>query len=346
MLFCKSLSSLLFLYNNEMDQQAPQSSASGIFIFALLVIATVCMFFYFTLFAAPSKATQSDTTFIINENESAQSITQSLKEKGLIKSEAGLRIALAFKQVMLSPGGFKILAGMNAWEIAETFSREPYLRWVTLPEGKRKEELADILAKKLGWTDIQKQSWIEIDTAPDFDHTEGVYFPDTYLIPKDETPAQVATRLRAHFEEMFAPYAKEAAEQNIKWTTVLKIASLLEREAAGPSDMPLVSGIIWNRLLIGMKLDIDATLQYIKGKPGSWWPAVASADKNLDSPYNTYKNAGLPPHPIDNPGINAIEAALAPKETDCLFYLHDLFGTTHCSATYEEHLDNIELFLK
>jgi UPF0755 protein len=302
-------------------------------------------FFYFELFAAPGGAHETQI-FIIDANSNSTTVARELKEKGLIKSTTGLHIALALRGTMLKPGGFQLDSSMSAWDIAKVLKKEPYLRWVTLPEGKRKEELADILARTLDWNDAQKVSWLTIDTAMDFDHTEGVYFPDTYLIPRDETPAQVATRLRAHFEEKFAPYAKEAAAQNIKWTTVLKIASLLEREAAGANDMPLISGIIWNRLLIGMKLDIDATLQYIRGTPGAWWPAVTPDDKKIDSPYNTYKNAGLPPHPIDNPGLTAINAVLHPEQTECLYYLHDSLGMIHCAKTYADHLKNIDTYLR
>ncbi|MFH1565593.1 MAG: endolytic transglycosylase MltG [bacterium] len=112
--------------------------------------------------------------------------------------------------------------------------------------------------------------------------------------------------------------------------------------------MPLIAGILWNRLLKEMKLEIDATVQYARGKTekGWWTPIKASDITEIDSPYNTYKYKGLPPHPISNPGINAIEAVLNPIETDCLYYLHDDNREIHCAKTFEEHKANIEKYLK
>jgi UPF0755 protein len=106
--------------------------------------------------------------------------------------------------------------------------------------------------------------------------------------------------------------------------------------------MKLISGIIWNRIFKGMKLQMDATLQYAKGSEETgWWPQVNPQDKNIDSPYNTYMYTELPPSPIASPGLAAIEAAYNPQKTNCLFYLHDKKGVIHCSATYEGHKKNI-----
>lgn len=267
---------------------------------------------------------------------------------GFVKSDFGFGLASLLRGVgVVEPGGYKISKSMTAWQIAGVLKQKPYMKWVVIPEGLRKEEIADLLAENLGWTDKEKSDWINTYTAMDYDHMEGVYFPDTYLIPVDESPLDVAKRLEAKFEEKFAPLAKEAVAQNIKWTTLLKVASLVQREANGKDDMPIVAGVIWNRLLKNMRLEIDATVQYIRGDLGDgWWVPVSKEDMQIDSPYNTYKNNGLPPHPICNPGLTAIEAALHPASTTCLYYLHDKSGEIHCSNTYDEHLANVEKYLK
>ena len=121
----------------------------------------------------------------------------------------------------------------------------------------------------------------------------------------------------------------------------LTIASLIEREAGGLSDMRSISGIIWNRLFIGMNLQVDATLQYAKANAPtakSWWPGVVPADRFRKSPYNTYLHKGLPPTPIANPSVASIVAALNPKNTSCLFYFHDAAKRFHCTDTYPEHV--------
>ncbi len=127
--------------------------------------------------------------------------------------------------------------------------------------------------------------------------------------------------------------------------TAVRIASIIQREAAGPQDMRLISGIIWNRMSKGMSLELDATLQYVKGTEENWWPIVKSKDKYLDSPYNTYKYKGVPPGAISNPSIEAINAVYNPQKTDCIFYLHDGNRQIHCSKSYEQHLENIKAYL-
>lgn len=299
---------------------------------------------YFVLFSAPHGNAESERFVVPLDASSSPAVAEALAEEGFVRS------AFVFRLIHpsdVAPGGYRLSKTMSAFEVSRTLSGAPYMKWVVIPEGRRKEEIADILAAALGWSLEEKEAWITVDTATDPDHFEGVYFPDTYLIPIDEASAAVADRLRAKFNEKFAPLGTDAAAQNIKWTTLLKIASLVQREAAGKGDMPLIAGIIWNRLLQGMKLDVDATIQYVRGDVGKgWWAPITVADKRIDSPYNTYKYQGLPPHPIANPGLAAIDAALHPAETECLYYLHDANHEIHCAVTYEAHRKNIDTYLR
>jgi UPF0755 protein len=190
--------------------------------------------------------------------------------------------------------------------------------------------------------------WNTTYTAMEYDYREGVYFPDTYLIPVDENGLDTAKRMRIRFNEKFEGYPEKFAEKDVLWTTGLKVASIIQREAAGRQDMALISGVIWNRLLKDQPLEIDATVQYARENTGSgWWAPIKASDiDDIDSAYNTYKNEGLPPTPISNPGIDAIEAALNPEETDCFYYLHDNDRQIHCAETLEEHEENIEEYLR
>ncbi|MFA6437572.1 MAG: endolytic transglycosylase MltG [Candidatus Paceibacterota bacterium] len=311
----------------------------------LLTLTAAGIFTYYSLFGAPEKQTEPER-FIVSQNTKTQDTIKKLHDQGLIKSEWALNYALKRKEI--ESGGYKISKSMNVWEMTKALTQEPYMKWVVIPEGLRKEQIADLIGDALGWTDQQKSDWINKYTAMKYDETEGIYFPDTYLLPKDETGLQIADRLRAKFNEKFQPYADRCIKENVKWTTALKIASLVQREAANKADMPLIAGIIWNRLLNDppMKLEIDATVQYALGESGNWWPKIRPADYKTESDYNTYLHTGLPPHPICNPGLDAIHAVLNPDETDCLYYLHDSNGQTHCTKTYEEHKLNIEKYLK
>jgi len=319
-----------------------------ILIAAGVILAIICIaiFIFLYRFSAPQRNAEEER-ITVNLGTTVTELISKLKEQGYIRNEQAFSFVLQRKGSKIEPGGYKISKSMSAWKIAEILANEPYMKWVKIPEGLRKEQIAEILATELGWSEEEKSDWITKFTAMEYDYLEGVYFPDTYLIPIDETGLEIAQRFIDKFNEEFAPYAKEFAAQNIKWTTALKIASLLQREAGSESDMPLIAGIIWNRLLQGIKLDIDATLQYARGNTGNgWWAPITIADKKIDSPYNTYLYAGLPPHPICNSGINAIDAVLNSAETECIYYLHDSNKQIHCAKTYAEHLQNIEKYLK
>lgn len=285
--------------------------------------------------------------FIVTPDETFEQVASDLKTQGYIKSITAFRIAYARTGNLrgIAEGGYEISPSQDAWTIAEALASPPYLAWITFPPGWRKEQIADLFERKLHWTPEQKKHWIEVDTAPSFSQVEGVYYGDTYLIPSDQAPAQVAARLRGRFEEVFAEFAPLAATKNVSWTEALTMASLIEREAA-KDDKHLIAGILWNRINDGMRLQVDATLQYIRGTEGDWWPVPSSEDKKLDSPFNTYKYYGLPPHPIANPSLESIEAALNPQKTTCLYYLHDRDGEIHCSATYAGQLANVKKYLK
>ena len=127
------------------------------------------------------------------------------------------------------------------------------------------------------------------------------------------------------------------------------MASILEREAKGYEQMRQVAGVLWHRIDIGMPLQADATLQYVKGynkTEDSWWVTPLSEDKQLKSAFNTYQNPGLPPAPIANPGIDSIKAALNPIPTTYNFYIHDRQGILHFATTLEEHNQNVQKYLR
>ena len=218
----------------------------------------------------------------------------------------------------------------------------PSMRIVKINEGLRREEIAETIVKKLNWGEGDKLAFLEFSRGTK--NPEGQYFPKTYLIHKDEEPAKVG-------DMMFSEYRKTVEKIKpvnvLNEENVLKIASLVQREAAGAHDMALISGILWNRIWNEMKLQVDATLQYAKGsEETAWWPQVSGTDRKIKSPYNTYLNEGLPPTPIANPGKAALYAAYHPQKTSCLFYLHDRNRQIHCTRTYEEHKKNIETYLK
>jgi len=316
-------------------------------IIGVVFIAIAGLFITNRVFFNAPQSQEDKAVFIVNRNQTETQTLDKLKTQGLIKNKLAFKLVLFFRHKQIASGGYNVSKNISAWQIANKLTSAPDMKWVVVPEGLRKEQIGEILAKTFNWNDAELDKWNTEYTKMRIDYIEGTYFPDTYLIPVDEGGFKIAERMTRHFDEQFAPYITQFAKQNIIWTTGLKLASIIQREAGGKDDMSLIAGILWNRLNQDMNLEIDATVQYARGKTETgWWAPVTSEDiQNIDSPYNTYKYKGLPPFPISNPGIDAIEAVLHPAETDCLYYLHDSNRQIHCAKTFEEHKTNIEKYL-
>lgn len=303
----------------------------------------------FTLwyFLGPVNKTGESITFIVPQNKTNFSLADSLFENKVIKNKNAFLFLKNnfFKNIEIKDGGYYLNQSLNTWQILEKLSSKQDLVWVNIYFCPRKEQVGEKLASTLGWDNEKLDQWNNL--FKNTEYYEGVFYPDTYLIPVNETVEEIANRFIRNFDTKFSTLSIDYINKNIKWTTGLKIASLIAREAAGREDMHLISGVIWNRLNQDMRLQIDATMQYTLGKneSGSWWGSIDLEQKRKDSPYNSYLHEGLPPTPICSPNIEYIEAALNPTETDCIFYLHDRNKKIYCSETYEEHKENIKKYL-
>jgi UPF0755 protein len=213
--------------------------------------------------------------------------------------------------------------------------------WATTPEGWRVEEIANKLSKLF---DIPEAEFLK--------HTkEGYMFPDTYLVPKDATPAAIAKIFLDTFDTKIGTTLRtDAIKTGLTLPEVITLASIVEREGRSDDDRPVIAGILLNRIKADWPLQVDATLQYALGyqpMEKSWWKKyLTDEDKKVKSPFNTYANLGLPPHPIANPGLSSIKAVIYPKETEYWYYIHDTKGTAHYAKTIEEHQGNISKYLQ
>lgn len=213
---------------------------------------------------------------------------------------------------------------------------------VTIRPGYREEEVANVFARELDWNANQKATFLRQLKVSEPMMREGQYVPGAYAVGGLMVPGDVQIMLHERYKQEILARYSTSTNDRLPIDDALTIASMLEKETSDPTEMRLISGIIWNRLWIGMKLQIDATLQYANASNNksitTWWPPVVPKDKYIKSPYNTYQNKGLPPGPIANPSTAAVLAALNPKKTDCLFYFHDSRGGFHCAPTYKEHV--------
>lgn len=306
----------------------------------------------FAIFYAINSGKEEKVIVLEDDKEEAE-ILKELNERGYISNNVSYfiaKVALKFG-LDIESGGFLLHPNMGPFKLLAALASPEY-KYVAVAEGLRKEEIAEIFGEKLGWTEEQKKEFSIPEEICILSGGEGYLFPGKYLVHKDNSVEDVKELMEEKLDEVVSDVLEESEEDGettkiLNLNQVMTIASLIQREAAGKRDMKLISGIIWNRIFNGMPLQIDATLQYAKGdEEKGWWPPVRSEDKYIESPYNTYQIDGLPPGPIANPGIAAIEAALDPDDTNCLFYLHDRNRVIHCATTYEAHKKNVRYYLK
>lgn len=289
---------------------------------------------------AQDPANKSSQIFVVAKGEGVREIANSLKTKGLIKDP--IVFFLQTKRLGLDKdleaGDFRLSPSMSLYDIIQNLTHGTLDIWVTIPEGIRAEEIADILKKDIP---SYKPDWkVALATR------EGYLFPDTYLIPRDADINLVMSLLNNNFDNKYNGVGAEKTILSQK--EIVTIASLVEREAKFASDRPLVASVILNRLEIGMKLDIDATVQYALGwqeDEKTWWKKnLTSDDLKINSLYNTYRNAGLPEAPISNPGLSSILSVVNPSKTNYLFYVSDKSGHLHFAETIKEHNANIQKY--
>jgi UPF0755 protein len=281
----------------------------------------------------------------ITEPSNKEKTIEKLMELGLIKNPITYMVAYIISKFSIEPepGAYYFRSGMTALAINAKL-KDPDYKYIFINEGMRKEQIADLYAKKLNWSAEQKDSFAPQNSICLYAGREGYLSPGEYLVPKNAPPQDILVKMEEKFYQNFKNIS-DKKKNIIDQEQIVKIASLIQKEAAGKNDMRLISGIIWNRLFEDMPLQIDATLQYLRGNENNWWPVPKSEDKFLESPFNTYQNKGLPPTAIANPGPSAIEAAINPVVTSCLFYIHDKRRNIHCSSDYKGHLANIKRYL-
>jgi UPF0755 protein len=220
--------------------------------------------------------------------------------------------------------------------------------WVTIPEGFTAREIAATLAQRGVGEAPAFESYFR-DTSLELDGTktaslEGYLFPDTYLIPVGATPADAARPMLERFREVLPKDAAARAKKlGLTVPQVVTLASLIEREAKADDERRLMAGVYYNRLRIGMPLQVDATIEYTFAHHKD---VITLADLARDSPYNTYENAGLPPTPIANPGKPSLLAAFDPEPSQFLYYVYMGNGHHAFSRTLAEHDANVARYLR
>jgi UPF0755 protein len=284
----------------------------------------------------------------ISANSTARGIAVQLKDKGLIRSERSF-LSYCRKEGLdsqLKAGHYIFTRSQSVAEIAGAIARGAVVtQTITIPEGYTVAQIGKLCVEQGICTDAEWEQAVQEEYPFEFlenvseraeNRLEGFLFPDTYVIPEDITAREIIQHMLATFDGIWQKeLAAEALQTGLTMNEIVTLASLIEREAQVGAEREVISGVIYNRLERGMLLQIDASVLYCMPNHKA---TVTYADLEIDNPYNTYKNPGLPPGPIANPGLASLKAAVHPQDHDYLYYVARGDGSHHFSVTYEEHL--------
>lgn len=316
----------------------------------ILFSAIIAIFAVLTLYFSMNGlfAAKKVSEIVIPEGAGANSVITMLKEEGLIKSKFIMKavIKVTGSASKIRSGSAEISSKMSYFEIKDKLLNASSTVKVTIPEGYEIDDIVKVFSKNLGIDEHELYKEIEsgefdydfiTDELPAGKHRlEGYVFPETYYFEKNMTAHQVIDTCLSQFDKIFNDKLKKQTEKmGFTIHEIITLASIIEKE--GKTDLDKISSVFHNRLKSNnfSYLESCATVIYVTKQPKD---RLTYADINVDSPYNTYLNKGLPPGPIASPGEQAIVAAVYPAETDYFYFSALDNGKNTFSKTYEEHL--------
>jgi UPF0755 protein len=329
----------------------------SIIIFFIAIAGTIAGAVWYQLASSPPGGDQ-ELKFSIERGENLKSISRRLYESGLIKSKFLFEQYARWRDLAgrLQAGDYKLNTGQSLSEIAASLlSAKRESKRVLIKEGETVEEIAKVFADSglFGAREFLqaavadqnlKNRYVFLSDLPIGATLEGFLFPDTYDFFVGVTPQEAIKKMLDNFSRKVPPEMIETMKAQGKTLyEIITLASIVEREVRKPEDMKIAAGIFWSRLGRGQALQSDATLSYVLNDTEA---AHSAADLEINSPYNTYKYPGLPPTPINNPGLNAINAVFQPTATKYNFFLTSPDGTVYYAETFEGHVANKVKYLR
>lgn len=323
------------------------------FIVVIVFFFVLMLILYNTFFTPNIYSGTSPRIFEIKRGESLNSVIDNLYEKGIIPNKTNMKITafLYGAEKKIRAARYKIPNGLNYLELVELFlyGKADFLRKVKIFEGSRIRSIAAGL--KLN---ALIDSALFVDAAYDekfidslgirAKSIEGYLLPGEYYIYEKSDPREVIKLIYSHFTK----FVRDSIEfkinrQKYSLHDLVTMASIVEGETNKSLEMPMIAGVYYNRLKIGMKLQADPTVQYLQP---NGWKRLNHKDLRLNNPYNTYKYFGLPPGPINNPGKNALLAAANPQNHEYLFFVADGNGGHNFAENYSQHLKFVRDYRK
>jgi UPF0755 protein len=314
----------------------------------LLVLASVVWATYVVL--APT-GPNTETFVEILPGTPTMQIAAELKQQGLIRSKYAFEAARLAKGGTLKAGEYRFDHPVKMSEVYGRLERgDVYTLTLTIPEGSnlfdiaQRIEAANLGTKERFLAEARADVSLIADLDPGAASLEGYLFPDTYHFERRATPKQMVTAMVKRFRQEAATLGLRA-----NYHRVVTVASLVERETPVDAERPLVASVFENRLAKEMPLATDPSVIYAALLDGRYRGTIYASDLQADSPYNTYRYAGLPPGPICNPGMASLKAAMNPARTDYLYFVAasaDPSGKSRFSATLEEHAHDVKEYRK
>lgn len=314
------------------------------------------LLWYNGLLTIPLNPSGAEQQFLIDSGESVTSISTRLQQAGLIRDVASFRDYLIYSglDTSIQSGEYQISPALSAIDIAHELqdATSEEVTFVVLP-GWRMEEIAASLSTS-GLPITSEDFFAAVNELPsgfdflsDANSAEGFLFPDLYIFSRQTTADELVNELVRHFALRLSREMQLGFEsQGLTVYEAVILASIVEKEAVQKEEAPQVASVYLNRLNIGMKLEADPTVQYAIGYnaiQNTWWTNPLSlTNLQFDSPFNTYVYPGLPPAPIANPGLDALNAVAFPTETTYYFFRAKCDGTGfhNFAETFDEHVAN------
>lgn len=325
----------------------------------ILLILLVPLLSYFSFVGSPSSSRNQDVEIRITNGMNSSKIVDKLYKNGLIRNELFAKIYLKLSGTgsKLKAGTYKLNTNMSPSEIFDLLkNRKIDMNNVnfTIPEGYSIRQIAEKLYKTGLINNVEE--FLNTADAGNYDYEflkdvpenrkqklEGYLFPDTYEFEKGMTDVYMINEMLKRFDNVYSGLKNEAVKSGISFDKAIIMASIIESEAKTDSERAVIAGVINNRLIKKMKLQIDATVQYALGVHKN---VLHLGDLKIDSPYNTYKYTGLPAGPISNPGIKSIQAALNPDKNNYIYYVAKGNGEHYFTSSYTQFLKYKKLMKK
>lgn len=326
-----------------------KTPAGRLLLLVLLLLGVLCGI-YLLLSAVLGGGEEEPVTVAVEQGDTLSSVADKLEEAGVIQSSTVFKLESRFQggETEIKTGEYRFVPGEDSEQILETLASGESVSafTITVPEGLSLEQTARVVEEEGGVPAEEFETAAgRIDYGYDFLEdpairtTEGFLFPKKYEFERGVDAAQIVDRLLRQYllEKEELDFAEAQDRFNLTEYELVTVASLVEKESANPEERSLIAGVIYNRIRLGMPLQVDATVQYALGKAKE---DLKFDDLDVDSPYNTYKNSGLPPGPISSPSRESIQAALEPAGTDYLYYVLEANGGKHFfTDDYDEFLE-------